>query len=62
MRYAKYGYVDRDGYVYFRIGERLSYEGFHELKNMCHEEGIILYPENWKSPYPEIYNFKMKVF
>lgn len=61
MQRAKYGYPDRDGYVHFMIAQRVSYEGFNELKNMCYEDGIILYPEHWKSPYPEIYNFKMKI-
>lgn len=53
-------YHDYKGFVYFWTYQRLSQEGFTELKDMCQKEGII-FSSNWESPFPENYCFKLKV-
>lgn len=53
-------YHDENGFVHSWVHQRLSQEGFIELRNMCHEEGIIFSSE-WESPFPALYCFKLKV-
>lgn len=53
-------YHDKKGYVGVSIIQRLSQEGFTELKDMCQKEGIIFSSE-WESPFPTLYCFKLKV-
>ena len=62
LRYkAKHSdYHDDKGFVQLGIRERISQEGFTELKKMCEQEGIV-FSSNWESPFPAVYSFKMKV-
>ena len=56
----RFEYHDEDGTVECWTHERLSREGFDELKKLCQEEGIVFSSE-WESPFPALYCFSMKV-
>lgn len=53
-------YPDEDGLIHCCLHQRLSQEGFSELRILCQQEGIILSSE-WKSPFIELYCFSIKV-
>lgn len=57
---AKHSEYHIEGYVRCCICQRLSQEGFIELKDMCKKEGII-FSENWESPFPKVYGFELKI-
>lgn len=48
------------GYVRLCTVERLSEEGFRQLKELCRQEGII-FKSTWISPCPNCYVFEVKV-
>lgn len=56
----RFEYQDEFGYVRLVTVERLSMEGFMQLKELCRKEGII-FNSNWINSFPQCYVFELKI-